>query len=67
MLNTQKKIEYRPKIDGLRALAHLSHHGRTLISNGHIPLYRDEDRLSIAGSIRLRPLFEPIFKEISKP
>lgn len=51
----------------LDPLALLSHHGRTLTSDGDIPLYRDADHLSIAGSIRLRPLFEPIFKESSQP
>ena len=54
-----------PYVTILDPLPILRNGNRTRISQDGKPLYRDADHLSFTGSQILRPLFEPIFKNLS--
>jgi peptidoglycan/LPS O-acetylase OafA/YrhL len=54
-----------PYVTILDPLPILRNGNRTRISQDGKPLYRDADHLSFTGSQILRPIFEPIFKNLS--
>ena len=54
-----------PYVTILDPLPILRNGNRTRISQDGKPLYRDADHLSFTGSQILRPIFEPVFKNLS--
>jgi peptidoglycan/LPS O-acetylase OafA/YrhL len=62
---------YCPEIDGLRALAIVpvvlaevpGFTGPCEVAHNGVSLYRDDDHLSVAGSLKVGTLFDPVLRQ----